>query len=108
MATCHQPRAGLALWEKLCPSQQQDQLITFQSFEPIPQLEPLVSLPEDILKDNAICYRLVRAAECGALELELASRLAGGLSHSRWLTTGQSFLLLYMSANHDPWMRSRR
>ena len=39
--------------------------------------------------------------ECDVLEEELANRLAGSLSHSRWLNTGQSYLLLYMSANHD-------
>ena len=80
-------------------------MTSLQSFEHIPQLEPLVSLPEDTLKDmstdSAVCYRLVRAAECGVLEPELASRLVGSLSRTRWLTTGQSFLLLYLSANHD-------
>ena len=35
------------------------------------------------------------------LEEELASRLASSLSHSRWLNTGKSYLLLYKSANHD-------
>ena len=71
-----------------------------QSFKPIPQLEPLVSLPEDTRKDmstdSAVCFRLVRAAEYGVLEPELAS----SLSHFRWLTTYQPFLLLYMSTNH--------
>ena len=73
-----------------------------QSFEPIPQLEPLVSLPEDrysqgheLSTDSAVCYRLVRAAECDVLEPELTS----SLSNFRWLTTYQPFLLLYMSTS---------
>ena len=76
-----------------------------QSFEPLPQLEPLVSLPKDTLKDmstdSAVCFRLVRAAGCVVLGSELACRLVGSLAHFRWLTTYQSFLLLCMSANQD-------
>ena len=84
---------------------QVNSMTRLRSFEPIPQLGPLISLPEDTLKDmstgSAVCFRLVRAAACGLLEPELANRLVGSLSHFRWITTCQSFLLLCMSADND-------
>ena len=75
-----------------------------QSFEPIPQLEPLVSLPDHMYSqghEHGQHCLLQIGHECGVLEAELASRLAGSLCHSRWLNTGQSYLLLHMSANLD-------
>ena len=73
-------------------------------FEPIPQLEPLMVLSDDILQsmstDSSLCYKLVKAAQSGVLDPELANRLVGNLSHSRWLTTGQALLLVYMSSDH--------
>ena len=49
---------------------QVNSMTSLQSFEPIPQLEPLVSLPEDTLKDMSTDS----AAKCGVLELELSQQ----------------------------------
>ena len=71
------------------------------NFEPIPGLEELVEIPEDIVKnmstDSSQCYRLLRALRHGCLDQTLANVRCGSLSHARWLTLGEAILMLYMS-----------
>ena len=72
-----------------------------REFEPIPFLEPLTVIPDDIVKgmstDSRLAYRLVQAIAVGELSEELAAMTPGKLNHSRWLTTGMRCLLLYAS-----------
>lgn len=75
-----------------------------KSFEAIPGTEELIELPEKVLKDMstdaALSYQLLGALRDGELSSELASRKCGNIVHSRWLTTGQSLMMLYMSDHH--------
>ena len=74
------------------------------SFEAITGREELIELPEKVVKDlstdSSLCYQLLVALRTGELRSELANRKCGNIVHSRWLTTGQSLIMLYMS-NHD-------
>ena len=74
------------------------------SFEAITGTEELIELPEKVVKDmstdSSLCYQLLVALRTGELRSELATRICGNIVHSRWLTTGQSLIMLYMS-NHD-------
>ena len=71
------------------------------SFLPISGLEPLIEIPDKIVKkmstDSSQCYRLLCALRAGHLEPTLANILCGSLCHSRWLTFGEAIMLLYMS-----------
>lgn len=73
-------------------------------FEPIPLLEPLVNISEDILKqmstDSVVAWKFLHAVVKGKLDPEVAALTCGKLSHSRWLTCGMRCMLLYMS-KHD-------
>ena len=74
------------------------------SFEAITGTEELIELPEKVVKnmstDSSLSYQLLVALRTGELRSELANRKCGNIVHSRWLTTGQSLIMLYMS-NHD-------
>ena len=76
-------------------------MVRKESFEAIPGTEAVVQLPEEILKqmstDAALCYRLLCAIRSGKLSPELARRKCGEIVHSRWLTTGEALMLLWMS-----------
>ena len=71
------------------------------SFEAIPGTEPLIELPEEIVKqmstDASLSYKLLCAIRSGELSPELSSIKFGNIVHSRWLTTGQSIMMLWMS-----------
>jgi hypothetical protein len=71
------------------------------SFEPISGLEPLIEIPDKIVKkmstDSSQCYRLLCALRAGHLEPTLANILCGSLCHRHWLTFGEAIMLLYMS-----------
>ena len=71
------------------------------SFEAIPGTEPLIELPEEIVKqmstDASLSYKLLCAIRSGELSPELSSIKCGKIMHSRWLTTGQSIMMLWMS-----------
>ena len=71
------------------------------SFEAIPGTEELIELPEKIVKemstDASLSYKLLCAIRSGKLSPELASMKCGNIVHSRWLTTGQSIMMLWMS-----------
>ena len=47
--------------------------------------------------DSSLCYQLLLAIHSGVLTKELGSRLCGKICHSRWLTTGEAIMLLWMS-----------
>jgi len=70
-------------------------------FEPIPLLEPLVDISEDIASklstDSVVAWNAVVK---GKLDPEVAALKCGQLSHSSWLICGMRCLLLYMS-KHD-------
>ena len=68
-------------------------------FTPIPLLQPLVEIPDNILKDmstdSALSYKLVQALSKGEMSQELADMKSGEICQSRWLTTGMAFMLLW-------------
>jgi hypothetical protein len=70
-------------------------------FEPIPALEPVIKIPEKVVlqmsTDASLCYQLLLALDSGALSPELGNRLCGTICHSRWNTTGQALMMLWMS-----------
>jgi len=72
--------------------------------EPIPLLEPLVDISEDIASkmstDSIVAWKYLHAVFKGKLDPEVAALKCGQLSHSRWLTCGIRCFLLYMS-KHD-------
>ena len=73
-------------------------------FEPIPRLEPLVDISEDIASkmstDSVVAWKYLHAVVKGKLDPKVAALMCGQLAHSRWLTCGMRCLLLYMS-KHD-------
>lgn len=73
-------------------------------FEPIPLLEPLVDISEDILKqmstDSVVAWKILHSIVKGKLHPKVAALKCGKLAHSRWLTCGMRCMLLYMS-KHD-------
>ena len=78
-----------------------NQLKWLEKFELIRQIEPLIKIPDDILKsmstDASLSYKLVSCLESGILNPSLVNRKCGNLCHRRWLTTGQAILWLYIS-----------
>ena len=64
-------------------------------------MEPLIEPPDDISKqmssDASLSYKLLCAIQSGELSPELASMKCGRIVNSRWLTTGQSIMMLWMS-----------
>ena len=71
------------------------------NFEPIAALEPLIKIPDEVVRqmstDASLTYQLLVAIQSGHLTPELGGRLCGTICHSRWLTTGQSLVMLWMS-----------
>ena len=78
-----------------------NQLKRLEKFEPIRQIEPLIKIPNDNLKsmsiDASLSYNLVSCLESGILNPSLVNKKCGNFCHSRWLTTGQTILWLYIS-----------
>ena len=70
------------------------------SFKALPGGEDLINLPEDIVKslstDQQNCYLLVKAIKTGNLSTDLANLKGGTINHSRWLTTAQALLMLWI------------
>ena len=71
------------------------------NFEPINIGPDLIVLPADIVKDLStdqnLLYLLCKAVRTGYLPPDVAQRKPGAIVHSRWLTTAETFLKLYMS-----------
>ena len=71
------------------------------TFEPIPGLEPVIEIPQDIVQkmstDSSVCYKLLGCIRAGTLDPCLVNVQCGALCHSRWLTFGEAIMLLYMS-----------
>ena len=71
------------------------------TFEPVLATEPVIELPAKIVQemstDASLSYRLLSAIRTGQLQPELATMKCGKLNHTRWLTTGQSLMMLWMS-----------
>ena len=69
------------------------------NWEPIEVEESIIELP-DVVKnlstDTKNCYRVLKATTTGELCEELATIKCVPLCHSRWLTTGQALLMLWM------------
>lgn len=71
------------------------------NFEAITGTKDVIHIPEEALKkmstDSALSYRLLLAIRSGHLSPELAIRKCGLIVHCRWLTTGESLMMLWMS-----------
>ena len=71
------------------------------NFEPIPPLEAVIEIPDEVVQnmstDASLCYQLLQAIHSGILTKELGNRLCGTICHSRWVTTGQALMMLWMS-----------
>ena len=71
------------------------------NFKPIPGLEELMDIPQDIVKnmstDSSIFYQLGLAVKSGMLSKQLGTKKCGNICHSRWLTTGEALLFLWVS-----------
>ena len=61
----------------------------------------MITIPDKVVKemstDASLTYQLLLAITTGVLTPELANRLCGTICHSRWLTTGESLVMLWMS-----------
>ena len=70
---------------------------------PVDASAPLITLSDDVVQDlggdQKYGYRMVMAIRSGDLPQDLAAMKTGTLSHSRWLTTSNAFMRLYVS-NH--------
>lgn len=69
-------------------------------FKPITIGSPLIELDEDIIADlstdQKYGYRMVNAIRAGTVPVDLANLDIGPVNHSRWLTTANRFLRLYV------------
>lgn len=72
-----------------------------ERFDAIPVNGELVALSPDVVKDlstdQMYGYRMVEAISSGQLPTDLAHLGIGPIVHSRWLTTANRFLRLYVS-----------
>ena len=70
-------------------------------FKAIKGTEKLIVLPDNIVKDMStdasLSYKLLASIRSGRLSPELASMKCGKIVHSRWLTTGETLMMLWMS-----------
>ena len=77
-----------------------DQFPINYNFKALPDGDDLIYLPEDIVKslstDQQNCYLLVKAIKSGILPKDLANKKGGPINHSRWLTTAQAILMLWV------------
>ena len=65
-------------------------------FDPIPS-EPLSVVPNELSTDQKYLFRMYEAVSIGTVSESLAVRDPGNVCHSRWLTTANRFLRLYVS-----------
>ena len=77
------------------------ELNTNRNFETITLGEPLIALPDKILKDlltdQAYGYRILTARRTEVLPENLTNLDISPVSHLRWLTTGYRFCSLWVS-----------
>ena len=77
--------------------------VTF-SFKALPDTNKVRELPDEIVKsmstDQKNCYRLISAVQSGKLSSELAKIKCGLLNTSRWLTTAEAFMMLWMRVHN--------
>ena len=77
-----------------------DQFKINYNFKALPEGEDMIDLPEDVVKslstDQQNCYLLVKAIKSGNLPKDLANKKCGPINHSRWLTTAQAILMLWV------------
>ena len=77
------------------------ELNTNRNFEAVTLGEPLIALPDKIIKnlstDQAYGYRIVTAIRTRVLLENLINLKIGPVSHSRWLTTANRFCRLWVS-----------
>ena len=77
-----------------------DQFPINYNFKALPDEDDLIDLPDHIVKslstDQQNCYCLVKAIKTGILPKELALKKCGPINHSRWLTTAQAILMLWV------------
>ena len=70
-------------------------------FKPITVVDPLIELKEDVIgdlsTDQKYGYVMVNAIRTGVLSVDLANMDIGPVNHSRWLTTANRFMRLYVS-----------
>ena len=68
-------------------------------YEPLPGGEDLIVLPPNIVKglctDACTSYKYCAAVKTGILSPEVAGLKPGKIVHSRWLTTGESLLMMW-------------
>ena len=66
---------------------------------PLSEGESLITIPEEVRTqmntDAKLSYQLVQAITSGIMPRELTLMKTGKLNHSRWLTTGEGFLVLW-------------
>ena len=71
------------------------------NFKPIPGLEELLDIPQDSVKkmstDSSIFYQRGLAVRSGKLCKQLGTKKSGNICHSRWLTTGEAVIFLWVS-----------
>ena len=71
------------------------------SFSALQEKEPVVNLDEDIVKelstDQKYSHRIMKAIHTGNLDMDLACMSPGTICHSRWLTTANTFCLMWVS-----------
>jgi hypothetical protein len=57
----------------------------------------LMELPPDVVKDQHLLYKRVKAARSGHLPRDVALRKSGKIVHSRWVTTAETFVEFWQS-----------
>ena len=81
-----------------------NKMVKKSTFEAMLATEEVIELPYKVLKemstDAALSYRLLKAIWSGKLSPELANMKCGEICHSRWLTTGEALMMLWMSEHN--------
>jgi hypothetical protein len=69
-------------------------------FQPVTVGPPLIELEQEIIDDlSTYGYRIVMAIRAGMIPKDLANLEMGPVCHSRWLTTANRLLRLYVSTH---------
>ena len=76
------------------------------AFKPVTVGPPPVDMPPDIAQDLSndqhYGYHMLRAVRAGVVPARLARLQIGPVCHSRWLTTANRLLRLWVSQHHRP------
>ena len=67
---------------------------------PLRHLISALNVLKEMSTDAALSYRLLKAIRSGKLIPELANMKCGEICHSRWLSTGESLMMLWMSEHN--------